>query len=69
MYNEDLDPVPWTGAPIYWAQGFLAQRLDITVEEADRRLRAHADKTRRALLEVALDVVEFGLLADNRDYR
>ncbi|MDT7746326.1 MAG: hypothetical protein QOE59_5404 [Actinomycetota bacterium] len=69
MHNEDLDAVPWADVPSYLAQGFLAERLGVSVEEADLRLRAHAEQTRRPLLEVALDVVEFGLLADPEDYR
>ena len=64
MHSEHLDPVPWKDAPIYWAQGFLAERLDISVDEADRALRAHADVVRTPLLDVADRVVQFELIAD-----
>ncbi len=55
-------------APIYWAQGVLAEVLGVAVEEADRALRAHAEKTARPLLEVGHDVVGFRLLVDPGDY-
>ncbi len=51
-------------APVLWAQGVLAERLDITVGEADRMLREHAQRTGRALPDVAHDVVHAGLLVD-----
>jgi AmiR/NasT family two-component response regulator len=64
MHDEDLDAVLWSDVPVYWAQGVLAERLGVTVEEADQALRAHADRTGRPLLEVAGDVVGFRLLLD-----
>lgn len=66
MHDEDPDPDPvpvsWSDAPGYWAQGVLAERFGVTVEEADRTLRAHADRTGRPLLEIADDVVGSRLL-------
>jgi hypothetical protein len=68
MRNEDGTGW-WTDASIYWAHGVLAERLGMTVTEADQALRAHVEKTGRSLLEVADDVVGFRLLFDPGDDR
>ena len=64
MDTEHPDLVPWKDAPVYWAQGVLAERLGITVDEADRALRAHADDVGSPLLDVAYRVVRFELIVD-----
>jgi hypothetical protein len=68
MSNEDLIDQRWQGAPIYWAQGVLAETLGISVEEADRRLRARAERTCRSTVEVAKDVVLLGAIIGPADY-
>jgi AmiR/NasT family two-component response regulator len=69
MDNEDLLDERWPCAPIYWAQGVLAEVHGISVEEADRRLRAHAERTCRSVMEVAKDVVLLGAVTGLEDYR
>jgi hypothetical protein len=50
--------LPWTSAAkVHQAEGALALRLETTVDEAARILRARAQVDERALLDVALDVL------------
>jgi hypothetical protein len=69
MGDEDLGAEWWVDAPVYWAQGVLAERLGVTVDEADSALRAHAARTGTPLRVVAHEVVRFSLLIDPCDYR
>jgi AmiR/NasT family two-component response regulator len=69
MDDEDLLDRRWPDAAIYWAQGVLAEMLSISVEEADRRLRAHAERTSRPILDVAKEVVLFGAIIGPADHR
>ncbi|HZZ49651.1 MAG TPA: ANTAR domain-containing protein [Pseudonocardia sp.] len=64
MSSENPDLVPSKDAPVYWAQGVLADMLGITVDEADHALRAHAEDVGSPLLDVAYQVVRFGLHVD-----
>lgn len=68
MPEDDLSDEWSINAPVWLAQGVLAERLGITVEDAARVLENHAERTGAPPRAVADDVVAFRLLINPRDH-
>jgi len=58
---DDLDPRDWRDVAVLQAQGVLAERLGVSVDEADRGLRDYSTSTGTPLFEVAWQVVHLRL--------
>jgi hypothetical protein len=59
--RADFDPEEfWLPAEVHQAEGALASRLRITVDEAAEALRDHADAAGITLVDAALEVLAAG---------